>query len=447
MNKHNVPYIRNLALIALNRVEDDHAYTDLVLSNLFNDYSLCEQDRAFLSELVRGTVRWKKKLNWIVNKLLHTPDKTPVAVKRILWLGLYQIIFMSKTPDFAAVNESVELARHAVQEKWSKVVNGVLRTYLRTSDNIKYPDPKLEPVKHLAVTRSYPEWMLKRWLEQFGFEQTSALCDALNERPVLSIRVNQLRNTLTEVEQEFATQCVCFEKGQVDGFYRIYDSQAPLILELLESGRITVQDESAGLVALLACPAENQLVFDLCAAPGGKSLHMAELANDRLLILAGDINQSRVRLICNAANRLGTASVYPVVADAAAFPAVEADVVLLDAPCSGMGVLHKKPDMRWQRTGDNINELLAIQNRLLKTAASYVRKNGFLIYSTCTIDTEENEHMIMHFLKENPRFSLCKPNPKQIPAEFIVNEFFIRTWPHLHKMDGSFAVKIIKNGF
>ncbi|HPG38026.1 MAG TPA: 16S rRNA (cytosine(967)-C(5))-methyltransferase RsmB [bacterium] len=448
MNKSNkLPHVRSLALLAINRVEDDHAYTDLVLNSIFNDYDLHEQDRAFLSELVRGTIRWKKKLDWIVNQLLTAPDKTPAVVKRILWTGLYQIIYMSRTPDFAAVNESVELARHTVHEKWSKVVNGVLRTFLRTYDKIKYPNANNDPVKYLAVMQSLPEWMVQRWLEQFGLAETSALCEALNERPVLSIRVNELRIGIKDVEQEFSTHQVAFEHGQIDGFYRVHDSQSPIVRDFLESGRITVQDESAGLVARLTAPVENQVVFDLCAAPGGKSMHLAELAHDRALIISGDVNRSRAQMIAAATRRLGITSVHPLVADAAAFPATAADVVVLDAPCSGMGVLHKKPDIRWQRNNKDITELTTLQFRLLTRAGGYVKKNGYLIYSTCTIDKDENENLVQRFIKDNPQFTFCRPDSERIPAGFIIDDKYIRTWPHRHKMDGSFAVKLQKIGF
>jgi len=448
MNKPNkLPHIRSLALLAINRVEDDHAYTDLVLNSIFNDFDLHEQDRAFLSELVRGTIRWKKRLDWIVTQLLPAPDKTPVVVKRILWTGLYQIIYMSRTPDFAAVNESVELARHMVHEKWSKVVNGVLRTFLRTRDKIKYPDANNDPVKYLAVTQSFPEWMVQRWLQQFGFAETSALCAALNERPVLSVRVNELRTGFADVEQEFSKSQVAFEHGKINGFYRLYDSQSSLVRDLLDSGWITVQDESAGLVARLAAPVENRVVFDLCAAPGGKSMHLAELAHDRALILSGDVNHTRVQLIAAAVRRLGITTIHPLVADAASFPAIAADVVVLDAPCSGMGVLHKKPDMRWQRSDQDITELTTLQFRLLNVAAGYVKKNGFLIYSTCTIDKDENENLVQRFLHDNPQFTFCSPDPSRIPVEFIVDDKYIRTWPHRHKMDGSFAVKLQRIGF
>jgi len=286
----SIKSVRHLAYLALSRIEGDFAYSDIILANIFEQQFLNEKDRAFINELVRGTIRWKKNLDWILLQLLKEPEKVPVQVKWILWLGLYQIIFMSKTPDFAAVNESVELVKRLKYMKWVRLVNGVLRTYLRNPQQIKYPDPKREPGKYLSVVKSHPEWLIERWIYQFGFEQTVKLCDAFNKPPVITVRPNILKISIAEFEEILNENLFIFKRSKVKDYYRLDKINPEKYHQLLQDGIITVQDESAGLVSLLAVPKQNQIVCDLCSAPGGKSVHLAELARDRITIISGDVN-------------------------------------------------------------------------------------------------------------------------------------------------------------
>jgi len=440
----SIKSVRHLAYLALSRIEGDFAYSDIILANIFEQQFLNEKDRAFINELVRGTIRWKKNLDWILLQLLKEPEKVPVQVKWILWLGLYQIIFMSKTPDFAAVNESVELVKRLKYMKWVRLVNGVLRTYLRNPQQIKYPDPKREPGKYLSVVKSHPEWLIERWIYQFGFEQTVKLCDAFNKPPVITVRPNILKISIAEFEEILNENLFIFKRSKVKDYYRLDKINPEKYHQLLQDGIITVQDESAGLVSLLAVPKQNQIVCDLCSAPGGKSVHLAELARDRITIISGDVNFSRIKLVKNAKKRLELVSIKPIVADAHNFPVNAVDLVILDAPCSGLGVLSNKPDLRWQRKQDSIKQLVKLQKELLKKAAQLVKNKGHLVYSTCTIDNEENEGVILNFIEQNPSFTISEPETTVIPKEFITKDKAIRTWPHIHNMDGSFAVKLQK---
>ncbi len=435
---------RHWAYLAISRIEGDHAYSDLILSHIFEQQFFTDKDRAFINELVRGSIRWKKKLEWVLIHLLKDPQNVPAQVKWILWLGLYQIIFMSRTPDFAAVNESVELTKTLNYRKWVRLVNGVLRTYLRNPKQIKYPDPDREPVKYLAVVQSHPEWLIERWIDQFGYEKTEKLCIAFNRPPVVTVRPNILKVSIEEFEKSLLEGHFIFERSKVKDFYRLNNINFKKYRQLLRDGLMTVQDESAGLVALLANPGRDQIVCDLCSAPGGKSVHLAELALDKLTIISGDISLPRMKLLKNAKARLNLSSINAVVADAHDFPVKDADVVVLDAPCSGLGVLTKKPDLRWQRKPESIPLLLKLQHELLQSAALLVKNNGYLVYSTCTIDKEENENMIFNFVKQHPEFKICNPDSKFIAEEFITKDNMVRTWPHLHHMDGSFAVKLHK---
>jgi len=436
---------RHWAYLAISRIEADQAYSDLILSHVFEQQFFSDKDRGFINELVRGTVRWKKKLQWILSQLLKDPAKVPEQIKWILWLGLYQIIYMSRTPDFAAVNESVKLTKKLNYMKWVRLVNGVLRTFLRNPQEIKYPNPKQEPVKYLAVVHSQPEWLVERWIDQFGYEQTEQLCMAFNKPPVVTVRPNTLKISLKEFEKMLRENQFVYELSKVKDYYRLIKINSEKYRQLLQDGLMTVQDESAGLVALLAAPEHEQIVCDLCSAPGGKSMHLAELTEDKLSIISGDINFSRSKLVKNAKERLQLSAVNVVVADANNFPVNKADLVILDAPCSGLGVLAKKPDLRWQRKPTSMRLLVKLQNELLQNAARLVKNKGFLVYSTCTIDKEENENVILNFVKHHPEFSVCNPDTTLISKDFITGDSMVRTWPHQHQMDGSFAVKLQKD--
>ncbi len=434
--------VRALAFSAIQRVEAEKAYTDIVLSHLLSG-DLSHRDKAFLSELVRGTIRWKKNLDWIVDQLLRTNNEVPEQLRWILWLGLYQIRFMSRVPNFAAVNESVTLVKKFVGQKWAGVVNGVLRSFIRNPTGIKYPTMNSNPVKSLALRKSFPEWLIKRWINQIGIEETKQLCDAFNEAPSLSVRINSLRTNAEAFEDLLHQRKIEYKKSIVRDFYVLKKSPFDLQTELLDAGLITIQDESAGLPGLLLDPRPGEIIFDLCAAPGGKSFHSAELANDSAKIVSGDINISRIDLLKKTKIRLGIYSVQLVAADAKHFPAALADKVLLDAPCSGLGVIRKKPDLRWRKSEGGIRELVFLQRKLLEEAARLLKPGGHLIYSTCTMAPEENKDMIHEFLQNNPQFKIPLTLNRLIP-KVVTSDGFIKTWPHRHNMDGSFAAIMVK---
>jgi 16S rRNA (cytosine967-C5)-methyltransferase len=432
------------ALQTIKRVEQDNAYADLVLSGYLKKIAV-EKDKALLSELARGTIRWKKKLDWILSRFFQDPaHKMPEEVRWIVWLGLYQLVYM-RVPQFASVHETVELVKACHHGKWSGVVNGILRSYLRNPEKGEYPQHKKNDPAALAIQYSFPEWLIERWLRQFGFEQTLALCEANNRRPVLAVRRNPLLSSVPQFEEKLALLNIVFEKSAVSDFYFVKNMTAVSQNILLHDGWMTIQDPSAGLPVLLADPRPGQTILDVCAAPGGKTTHLAELSGNRALIIAGDKNYNRIRLLKNAVSRLKL-SVYTLVAEAQNFPVQNADVVLLDAPCSGLGALRRKPDIRWQRTLSEIHACAKLQSILLYHTAGLVKQGGALIYSTCTIDRAENEDVIHAFCAMHPEFEIEAPHPDKVPRDFITENHMIRTWPHRQDMDGSFCVKMKKKG-
>lgn len=436
---------RFLAFEALRRVEQGGAFADIFLSHIADEADLPNRDRALLNELVRGVVRWKKKLDWIVDQLWQgEKSRLPDSVRWALWLGFYQILYLNKVPSFAAVSETTELVKRHIGHKWSGVANGILRTFLRNPERIRYPDVKVDPVAAIAISKSHPEWLVQRWIDRLGQEEAEKLCDANNTASPLYARMNPLKTSPFGFEALLHQDEMELQRSAVPGFYQIGGKVFNARQDLMNHGFLTIQDASAGLVGLLADPQPGQRILDLCAAPGGKATHLAELAKDDALIIAGDRSVSRIGLMKSSKNRLGLKSVKVIAADARNFPVSEANIVILDAPCSGLGVLSKKPDLRWRRESHNISELAALQGSLLQTAAMLVKKGGALIYSTCTMEPEENEDVIFAFLNKNHHFIPAPEIPVSIPKEVITPEGFIRTWPHKHQMDGSFAAKLIK---
>lgn len=434
---------RELAVEAIKRVEWDKAYTGLVLDTLINRNKLDSRDAAFLNEIVRGTIRWKNRLDWIADQLFKGESSDmPHTVRWILWLAIYQISF-TQIPPFAIVNESVNLTKRKKYERWLGVVNGLLRNYLRHPDSIHYPDRKKEPVHYLAVTQSHPEWLVRKWIDQIGFEETEQLCQANNRAGSVTIRINEPLYSCENALSYLTEHGIKFEPMHLSGYFRIVDNNPVILTKYLNSGLFSIQDESAGLPVRWIDYSPGDRILDLCGAPGGKSVAMAEQSGDQCLILSGDIKPARTGLIQETKNRLHLKSVYPVIADAEFFPAVSADIVLLDAPCSGLGVLQKKPDIRWHRTPKDIKELCDLQKRLLNAAASYVKPGGYLIYSTCTVTREENEEIIFQFNSQHPEF-VQQSDVGAIPACFLTNEGFLRSWPHRHGIDGSFAAKFCR---
>lgn len=435
---------RFLAWSALERIERDAAYSDIVLAHLFDRSELSVRDRAFVSELVRGTLRWKKRLDWIVDQLFSgKPQQLPAQVRWLLWLGLYQLEYM-RTPEFAAVNESVKMARRLKLHRWTGVINGILRNFVRHHSTVTFPDRGSEPVAWLAITESFPEWLVQRWIKQFGFETAVALCRANNAAPDLSVRPNRLRISEEKFVANMEAHHVQFRRAEIPGFFSIQKIELGFRDQLLHDGLMTIQDASAGIPVLLAGPKPGRIIFDLCAAPGGKSMFAAELIENQGLVISGDKNRSRAGLIQKAARRLEHDSIHAVVADALHFPAKQADIVLLDAPCSGLGVLRKKPDMRWRKSESDILGLHKLQVAMIHQAAQLVKTGGSLVYSTCSIDHDENEAVVDEFLRSDKSFEIQNPDEQHISPVFVTNDGFVRTWPHRHHMDGSFAAKLLK---
>jgi len=437
---------RGTAVKLLSRYENSDSYIDKLLDAELRRSELSAVDKALVTELVNGVIRWLSRIDWVLTGFYHGEyAKAMPIVKNSLRMALYQMLFLNKIPPPAAINESVEIVKRLKSEKHAGIVNGVLRNILRNLHTLRYPSREENEVLHIAIHSAHPQWIAKRYVERFGAEQAEALLNANNLRPMLTLRVNTLKTTIEEVVRVLVEADIKHEISPIHPNSIIISSLRDVrTLPLFTEGLITVQDASASLAIELAKPLPGNLVYDLCAAPGGKAVHAAELMQNDGRIIALEKYETKLHLIAENAERAGVTIIDPQHGDAREFTATElADVVLVDAPCTGMGTLSKKPDIKWRRTLDDIRKMAAMQLQILNHAAGLVKVGGFVLYSTCTIEPEENEGVVSLFLEKNPNFS-TDPAENFLDPAVCVNGF-MQTFPHKHKSDGAFAARLKRN--
>ncbi|MCX7983403.1 MAG: 16S rRNA (cytosine(967)-C(5))-methyltransferase RsmB [Bacteroidetes bacterium] len=439
------PYLgpRGTAIKILNRFERSDAYLDKLLDIEMRQEEMNDLDKALMNEIVTGVVRWRMKLDWVLTGFFHGNfTKAETNIKNALRVALYQIMFLDRVPHSAAVNEAVEFIKRLRGQKVADLVNAVLRTIIRNIDGIRYPEREENPIRHLAVVESHPLWITKRWIERFGFDEAQQLMKANNTIPPVSLRFNKLKGDI-KILVEYLNQHK-FEYNiskYVPNYIRVQHMAAIGKSDLFNQGYFTVQDESAALPVLLLNPQPGERVIDLCAAPGGKTTFIGELMGNVGEIVAVDRYENRLQLVSTACKRLGIHNVILLATDARTVELPVADKVLVDAPCSGLGVIAKKPDAKWLREAEDIPKLVELQKAILENAAKLVKSKGILVYSTCTIEPEENAGVIEDFLSRHPEFSVESAAIFVHPA--LVNASgYIETLPHKHGMDGSFAVRL-----
>lgn len=449
---------RQLALNALRQIHQQDAYADVAVDRCLSRSSLAERDRRLFTELVYGIVRRQRTLDGAIDQLAKKPAaQQPPDLRLILQIGLYQLLFLDHIPASAAIHTTVELAKKNRFAGLSGFVNGLLRQcdrqLVQAKDAGKDPIEALLPVQSSEVTRlgmrhSYPDWIVQQWLEQFGQEETQQLCNWMNQPPHLDIRVNTLRSNREDVIKALAEIGVTATPidSLPQGLRLSHSPGSVKTLPGFESGEWIVQDASAQLVSYLVDPQPGEVIVDACAAPGGKTLHLAELMGDRGTVYACDRTASRLKKLQQNLDRLGLKSVHIIEGDSRSLPQFvnQCDRVLVDAPCSGLGTLHRHADARWRQTPESVAGLAQLQQEILTHAATWVKPGGVLIYSTCTLHPIENEQTIAAFLQAHPQWQI-EPPAQSFPARSLVSESgWIRVLPHQHNMDGFFMVRLRK---
>lgn len=428
---------RLAAFDILRRVEEQRAFASVLIASLDED-ELSHRDRALAQEITLGVLRWQKQLDYFIARYARRPvEKIDSPVRIALRMGIYQLRHLTRIPQRAAVNESVSLVKRARLKSAAPMVNAVLRNAANHPED-KAGEGIEDPMEKKSVEVSHPRWMLERWIKLIGESEALSLAVTNNEPPPVVFRVNTLRagedETLIALEEEG----VSFQPSEFVPRAFIVHSPASIIVRAAASGALYIQDEASQMVSLLVEARPGDRILDLCAAPGSKSSHMAALTFDQAWIVACDIHPHRLSTLASTCLRLGAHSIDAVALDAALdLPFEEKfDRVLVDAPCSGTGTLRRNPEIKWRLAPQDIDRLSQLQTALLGRAARMVAPRGRLVYSTCSIETEENEEVIRRFLESDSTFRLIEPRAH---PSLITDENFIRTFPHRHNSDGFFA--------
>lgn len=402
---------RELAMDVLTRVEQEGAYSNLLLNQSLQKHALDRPDAALATELVYGTIQRLNTLDhWLSRFVAKGVNSLTPWVRSLLRMSLYQLVYLDRIPEHAAVNEAVNLAKRRGHAGISGMVNGVLRNAIRQRGALTIP-ADLPPAQRIALQHSHPVWMVEAWIAQYGEATAERICAANNVAPRVSVRVNTMRASRDRLLAEMADGGAAVRPSELAPAGILAEGGGNMAFSSwYREGLLSVQDESSMLVAEAVDPQPGMRVLDCCAAPGGKTAHMAERMGDRGHILACDMHEHKRRLIEEQAGRLGLTCIETRTADARDLPAQlepgSFDRVLLDAPCSGLGVIRRKPDLKWAKRPEEVEAIARLQAELLASAQQLVAPGGVLVYSTCTLTAEENETAVSRFLVEHPGFRL-----------------------------------------
>ena len=438
---------RKLALEALYKIDKEEAYSNIVLDELLNKNRnvLSNKDINFISELVYGVTTWKLTLDTIIQKYSKIKiKKISPWVINILRMGAYQIVFLDKVPKSAAVNESVNLCKK-YGGKSVGFVNAILRK-VEKSDYLELFEIKNE-IEKISKTTSMPEWIVRELNKEFDPEKVNEICENSNLKPKITIRINNLKITKNELKKSLQSKEIEVEDGIIEDFLYLKNVKNITNLDEYKKGLFTMQDESAGLTALVLNPKEGESILDCCSAPGGKTTYIAELMNNNGNIKAWDLYKHRLDKVQENSKRLGIDIIKTEENDATVLKEEyieKFDKILIDAPCLGLGVIKRKPDIKWQRKFEDVEEISKIQEKILNTCSKYLKKGGILVYSTCSIIQSENEKIVENFLKSES-FELEEINNVNIEnlKNKITKKGIIKLYPS-ENMDGFFISKLIK---
>ncbi|WP_040204923.1 16S rRNA (cytosine(967)-C(5))-methyltransferase RsmB [Neobacillus jeddahensis] len=439
--------VRAIAMDLLVTIEKNQSYSNLLLNNTIEKHQLSPVDVGLLTELTYGTLQRKMVLDYFLNPFIKENKKLANWIHHLLRVTLYQMVYLDRIPDRAAIYEAVEIAKSRGHKGIASLVNGVLRSIQR--QGLPSLNDISDPIERLSIETSHPQWLVTRWVNQFGYEKTKEMCEINLTAPLQTARVN-----LTKISRD-----ECVTVLEEDG-YQI--EKSPIIPEAIRSlkgnlastiafkyGMFTIQDESSMLATYALGAMPNEYVLDACAAPGGKSTHIAEKMNNTGEVISVDLHQHKVRLINENAKRLGLENIITSVSDSRhiqeKFKTESFDRILLDAPCSGLGVMRRKPDMKYTKTENDLARLSSIQQDLLTSVTPLLKKGGTLVYSTCTVDKEENELTVKTFLENHPEFVGDPTFKNRMPEAIqpLITGYDLQIFPQDFGSDG-FYIAVLK---
>lgn len=423
-------------------IEKEKTYAQLLLKQML--VPMEGRDKSFVTEVVYGTLKYQLRLDYIINYFSKTPvHKMKPFIRQLMRMSVYQMFYLDKVPTSAVINEAVKIAKKRKFSNLSGFVNGVLRQIDRKRDEMIYPEKEKDLLSYLSVKYSIPTWILQEWLLAYSVDCVEQICASLNKRAEVCIRINSLVTTKEEVEQILTKENIILEPGKLlkEALY-IHHVDNLQTMPSFKKGMWTVQDESAMLVAQVVSPQPGEHILDMCSAPGGKSLHMAELMQNKGKIISADVHEHKLELIEKNANRMQISIIHPVLQDGTSLRQewIQAfDRVLLDAPCSGLGILKRKPDIRYHKHKEDLQAIVSLQKQLIQNAVKYVKEEGILVYSTCTISPQENEEMVKEIIK-NFSLELCDiaDTIPEVLKDCYKEKGMLQIYPFVADTDGFF---------
>lgn len=435
---------RFLAYQMLYNIFYKNAYANLSIQKVFKTYNLPANDKALLTELVYGICRKYIFLEYIIENLSNRSiNKVHKSVRILLFLGLYQLLYLDKIPESAAVNETVKITKKITHQGNVRFVNAILRSFLRKKDKLQDLNEIKDKNKLLSITYNQPIWLIEKWNKDYGYDKTKEILKSFDTPEQLFIRCNKLKLNSADLEKILKNEKIQYTAiKDYDGVFSIKDGISLFKTDLLKKGYIFIQSLSSMIPVYVLDPKPKDMVLDMCAAPGSKTTQIAEMMQNEGHIDAWDLYPHKIELIKDNLKKLKINIVNPHVNDSTKIIKnlnKKYDKVLLDAPCSGLGVLGHKPELRWRRSEKSISELINIQKEMIKCASSYVKKGGTIVYSTCTLNIDENEKIIEWFLNQNQEFYT---ESIDLNEKIKSNSGMITLWPNTLNSDGFFVAKL-----
>lgn len=443
--------VREVAFEALLKIENEEAYSNLLVNNIIKQGMVSGKDTGLFTEIVYGTIQRIKTLDFFLKPfLLKKIRKRDRWVLTLLRMSLYQMVYLERVPARAIIYEAVQIAKKKGHRGLAGMVNGILRNAQRKG--LPQFETISDKVERLSVKYSHPTWLVAQWIEKHGMQTTKEICAANLERPLVTARVNLMKTSVEQVIKQLETEGVVAQRGKLSSDAIEVKDGNLFESDVFKHGHVTIQDESSSLVGRAVNPQKGEVVLDCCAAPGGKTTHLAELMNDEGEIIALDIHEHKVNLIEQQIERLQLSQIKTQVMDAKEahqnFPAESFDRILVDAPCTGFGVLRRKPEIKWTTSEQDVMTMSKIQQQILDSVAPLLKKGGTLVYSTCTIESRENEQVIDTFLEKHPDFirdhRLCERIPEQLSSYDELERGEVQILPHYFQSDGFFIAALRK---
>lgn len=438
--------VRDAALSILLAIDKNQAYSNLLLHETIKRHKIEAKDRALLTEITYGTLQYKMTLDYYLEPFIR--GKIDHWVRWLLRLSLYQMHYLTRIPPHAAVNEAVEIAKRRGHQGIASTVNGILRSILR--QGVPSLDRIKDPIERLSIETSHPQWLVERFVNNYGVDVATEMLRENNVPPVQTVRVNATKATVAEAIASLEAEGLTAKQSDMMPECLHVTNGQPARTQTFKNGLITIQDESSMIPANVLNPSPGMRVLDMCAAPGGKTTHLAEKMNNEGSILATDLHPHKLDLIDHNTERLGLEIVQTAPIDgrkAPEFLQVESfDAVLVDAPCSGLGVIRRKPDIKYTKREEDLENLQEIQLNLLDAAVKVLKQEGKLVYSTCTVDQQENEGTVQAFLMEHPEMEAIQLEslPTKLAKKQV--EGMLQVFPQDFGSDGFFVAAFRKKG-